>query len=405
MDFLENLRLGQEGLRASKVRSTLTALGIIIGVAAVIIMIAIGQGARVFTFQVLEETLGSNLLLVIPGSPTKSATVGRPTKLNPLTYEDALALKKRCFAVTQVVPEVGITVGIRYGNRDIRTYLNGVTSEFPEVRNFHVARGRFISDLDVDLARNVCCLGKTVAKNLFPGMDPIGQRIMVRGLNRSVGFRVIGTMEEKGEILGLNQDDIILVPVTTAQQRLLSTNNVSRIYLKVSDSKAMAAATEQVESVLYKRHNNIIDFTITSQEEILGALNTISTTFTSLLAGIASISLIVGGIGIMNIMLVVVTERTREIGLRKAVGARRRDILFQFLIESSMISTLGGAVGIIFGVGGAKFFSVIGNWPFIISGGSIVMAFGIAFSIGVFFGFYPSQRASKLDPIEALRHE
>lgn len=400
----ESLSMSVASLVSTKLRSFLTMLGIIIGVASVIMMIALGQGA---SLQVTEhiKSMGANLLTVFPGSSRQGRVhMGMGSTIS-LTANDAEAIENNCYSVTQVSPSYSGRAQVVYKNKNTYTSIEGTTPEYTEVCNSPVETGSFFTDRDDKLMRKVAVLGKTVVKDLFEGENPIGEYIKINRVN----FQVIGVMKSKGSGGWHDEDDIILVPLTAAQKRLFSAKNVSRIYVQAKSESLMTTAESEITTLLRTRHRikdkDESDFTIRSQETILSMVQETSKTFTLLLAGIAIVSLIVGGIGIMNIMLVSVAERTREIGIRKAIGGRRRDILSQFLIEALILSLTGGVIGILLGSAVSEATSKLANWPTVISPPSVVLAFFFAFAVGVFFGIYPANKASKLRPIEALRYE
>jgi len=412
MNLFESIRVSFRALGANKLRSILTMLGIIIGVGAVIALLAVGQGAGAAITQQVQG-IGSNLVFVFPGQVRQG---GVPTGASNLTLADAYALDDTvcCPDIAGVAPAYNRTVQATAGSNNTNTQVSGVTPTFERVRNFRAARGRFIDERDLDATARVAVLGADTAKALFPNADPIGQPIKI---NR-VPFKVIGVMEEKGgtSFFGGNQDDVIFVPITTAQQRLFGSSaqtaqgapRVSAILIQAASDKQLNSAMAQITQVLRRRHkivNQQDDFTKKKKKDILGALAQITDILTIFLASIAAISLLVGGIGIMNIMLVSVTERTREIGIRKAVGAKRRDILLQFLIEAVVMSVTGGSIGILFGVGIGALVNLTGLITTVISPASVTLAVGFSVAVGLFFGLYPAARAASLHPIDALRYE
>lgn len=408
MNFVEGFSTGLKGLFANKLRSGLTMLGIIIGVASVIAMVSIGEGAKQAITKRIES-MGSNLLTIRPRSPEEDEK-GEITGKSPgLTYEDGLAILRECPSVRDVACEVTLRGQAKYLGRDWEPSITGTTPSYQEVRNFHVEEGRFISQKDVAEWKKVCVLGKTVVKELFKEENPIGRTIKIKNTR----FTCIGIMEEKGQRGWRDEDDVIFIPSTTAQKRFTGNNKVTGLLVQTKSSDVAQAAVSEVEAVLTKRHKNVIDFEVRSQQEFLEAVQETTQTFKLMLGGIAAVSLLVGGIGIMNIMLVSVTERTREIGLRKAIGAKRIDILGQFLIESVVISMAGGIIGILLGIGLGVGVGELMNrimpgraeWASVVSLDSIILAFFFAAGIGIFFGMYPANKASKLDPVEALRYE
>ena len=410
MTWLAGIRIALRALRVNKLRSILTMLGIIIGVGAVITMIAIGAGAQA---QVEEQikALGTNLIIVVPGSVTsggvRMGSGSRPT----LNDDDAYALQRELSDVQAAAPAVRGTGPVVFGGSNWSTAYWGITPEYFEVRNWTVAAGRPIEAADVNGAAKVVLLGETVARNLFGDSDPIGQIVRVR----KVPMEVIGVLDRKGQSLqGQDQDDTILMPITTARNRIMGgttakLRSAGSISVKIRDGADMTNAESEMRTLLRQRHRlqpgQDDDFTLRNLSEVLGAREESTRIMTLLLAAVASVSLLVGGIGIMNIMLVSVTERTREIGLRMAVGARAKDILSQFLVEAVTLALVGGIVGIVLGVGGSFAIGHFAGWRTDLDIKAIVLAVGFAAGVGVFFGFYPARKASRLLPIEALRYE
>ena len=401
MGIEEYISLSLRNLKLYKIRSFLTMLGIMVGVASVILLISLGEGARVYVRNIFMN-MGSNLLIITPG---KAETTGKHPIMGVtkhiLRYEDAMALKRRVSGIRGISPVILGSGSVKFGNRKRDTTILGVNEEFPEVRNLHVEIGSFISEEDVRGKRNVVTLGRRVKKELFEFKNPLGRFVTIN--NRR--FRVIGIMERKGMTLGFDMDDVVFIPVKTAE-KLFNTKALFEIIVSVRHKEEMERVIEQIKRVLKKRHGNKEDFTINSQAEILKSLDSIIRALTYMLGGIASISLLVGGIGIMNIMLVSVKERTKEIGIRKAVGAKNRDILLQFLCESALLSLLGGFAGIGVGVGAAKFLKLmIPSLPLKVSLWSVILSAGFSGMIGIFFGVYPAKQGANLDPVLALRYE
>ena len=414
MNLLASFAVALDGLAANKMRSALTVLGIVIGVAAVIALMAVGKGAQASVTGRIQG-LGTNLLFVRPGAATEGGVRGAQGSAPTLTLEDAeaLASPSGAPAVALVAPEVSAGGQVIAEGVNLNTRVLGVTPEYGEVRNFVVADGEFIARSHVEARSLVAVLGAKVARDLFGEDSPIGRTLR---LNRQQ-YRVIGVLEAKGGTGFGSQDDVVVLPITTVQTRLQAqrtargSRNVQSINVQMASAEVKNEAVEQISTILRERHrlSGQDDFTITSQEDTVQALNQVTGVFTAFLGSIAGISLLVGGIGIMNIMLVSVTERTREIGIRKAVGAKRRDILGQFLVEATFLSATGGLVGIGLGWGLSRLASGINiqGTPLqaVVSPDVVVLAFGVSVAIGLFFGIYPAMRASRLDPIEALRYE
>jgi putative ABC transport system permease protein len=401
-------RISFRALKVNKMRSSLTMLGIIIGVGAVIAMLAIGTGARQRIAEQISS-MGSNLLIILPGSTTAGGVrMGSGTQPT-LTMGDAYAILKECPAVQDVAPVLNGVAQVIYGHQNWSTGVVGTTPSMLNIRDWPLAAGRPFTEQDVKSATKVCLLGQTVVDNLFGDMDPVGQFIRIKDLP----FTVIGVLAQKGQSAqGQDQDDTIYVPVTTAQKKLFGTSfpgMVRIIMVKAKSTEDLAPADEQINELLRQRHHigqkQENDFTVRNLTQIMQAAEQSTKVMTLLLGAIASVSLLVGGIGIMNIMLVSVTERTREIGIRMAIGAKTWDIRLQFIIEALTLSIIGGVAGVIVGISGSKIISILTGWSTIISPLSIFLAFGFSGAVGIFFGFYPAYKASLLDPIEALRYE
>jgi len=408
MNIIQNIKTALKGIAVNKLRSGLTMLGIMIGVGAVIAMISIGSGAS-YSVTSRIQALGSNLLMVMSGSAGPGGS-GRTSQAmgtaTTLTYDDAQAIGKEVAGVKEVSPEFSGSAQIVYSNLNINTQVSGITPEYQQVHNFNVAFGEFVRSEDQKMQAKVAVLGQNVVADLFPdGEDPIGKTIKIK----NVPFTVVGIMELKGEAGFQNPDDSIFIPLSTAQNRVFGADNLRSINVQVGSADEMDLVSDQINELLLMRHRidnpDEADFRIMNQADILSTMGQITGILSLLLGGIAAISLLVGGIGIMNIMLVSVTERTREIGLRKAVGAKRKDILGQFLIESLVLSLFGGSMGFILGLIGSFILSRIGGWPFMVSVNSVLLAVIFSGGVGVFFGIYPATRASRLKPIEALRYE
>jgi len=409
MSWLASVRIALRALRVNKLRSTLTMLGIIIGVAAVITMIAIGSGAQARVEEQIKA-LGSNLIMLTPGSVTTSGVRIGTGARNTLTEDDSYAIQREVQEVQASAPQLRGTGQVVAGNNNWATVFYGITPEYFEVRNWVIAAGKGFDQADLTGSGKVALLGETVRRNLFGDADPIGQVIRIR----KVPFVVIGTLERKGQsLMGQDQDDVILMPISTARNRVLGGNaklrSVGSIFVKTREGADMSEAEEQIKILLRQRHRiqpgGEDDFSLRNLSEVLGAQEASSRIMTLLLAAVAGVSLLVGGIGIMNIMLVSVTERTREIGLRMAVGARGRDILSQFLVEAITLALIGGLLGILLGVCGSYAIGHFAEWRTELNIQSIVLSVGFSAGIGIFFGFYPARKASRLLPIEALRYE
>jgi putative ABC transport system permease protein len=388
-------------------RAALTMLGIIIGVSAVIAMVSIGQGAQA-SVQAQIDSFGTNLLFVTAGAQNvggvRSGTGDSGT--NTLTIEDLEAIKREVPAVSMVTPAINARVQMVTGNQNWNTSVQGVSEQFPEVRKWSVGSGAFFTDADVRTAARVVVIGQTIADNLFPGQDPVGQTIRLTNLP----FQVVGVMARKGQdAQGRDQDDTAFAPYTAVQKKLLGSPRVQIAYVSALSEDATYAAQTQITELLRQRHklagNDPDDFTVRNMSDIAEAANETNNIMTMLLGSIAGVSLLVGGIGIMNIMLVSVTERTREIGIRMAIGARSSAVRSQFLIESIVLSLTGGAMGIILGVIASLTIPVLLGWPTLVSFAAIVGSVLFSVAVGVFFGYYPARKAASLDPIDALRFE
>jgi putative ABC transport system permease protein len=399
--MLDIILMSVESIMANKVRSFLTMLGVVIGVASVILLVSLGEGTRQYVQQELMG-IGTNLLIITPG---KTETTGhappQSTTTRKLTYDDALFLKRNAFTLKDVAPVLVGTGKLKYRNRNRNALVLGVTDSFENVRNLHVEIGSFVTEEDVEFHRKFMVIGRTVKKEIFGEENPLGKLIMLSGMK----FRVVGIMEQKGVSLGFDIDDLIFIPIKTAQD-LFDTDKMTEMLAEALNAEMVDIAKEEIIRLLKKRHDNKEDFSVVTQASLLSTLNTILSVLTYVIGAIAGISLVVGGIGIMNIMLVSVQERTREIGIRKAIGAQNRDILKQFLVESTIVSIFGGVIGIVVGAGVAVsipfFFPVV---PVKVSLWSIVLAFSFSGAVGVFFGAFPAQKAAKLNPIDALRYE
>lgn len=408
IDLASTLRISFRALKVNKMRSALTSLGMIIGVGAVIIMLAIGSGA---SKQISDQisTMGSNLLIVMSGATTSGGVrMGSGTQAT-LTVNDSISIKNNCQSVYDVAPVVSGVGQVIYGNQNWSTQVIGSTPNILMIRDWELSSGRTFSDEDVKNATKVCILGQTVATNLFGDMDPTDQIIRIKG----IPFKVIGVLAIKGQsMMGQDQDDIIFIPLTTAQKKLFGSDfpgSVKLIMVKAKNADALNYSEKEITAILRERHNigykQEDDFSIRNLTQMMDMAKQSSNVMAFLLGAIASVSLLVGGIGIMNIMLVSVTERTKEIGIRMAIGAKTWDIRLQFLIEALMLSLSGGFLGILIGIIGSHLLSSLAGWTIDISIMSIMLSFGFSAFTGVFFGFYPAYKASMLNPIDALRYE
>jgi len=405
MDLGESLRMAVRTLTANKLRSSLTMLGIVIGNASVISMVGIGEGAQRYVNDQLQ-TLGPNVLFIAPGN-RETRELGGLEIPRTLVVADARAIAEQVPSVVAVAPEYSTRNLVTFRNRNTNTSVVGTSEQFLQVRSFEMGQGRFISELDLDRRSQVAVIGATLAERLFDDTLPIGQSLRVNGTS----FEVVGVMAQKGSNLGLDYDDAVLLPITTQASRLVGRRQspygieVSFISVSTEDRESMSTAAFQITNLLRLRHDirGEDDFFIQSQDTLLSIAETITGALTVMLAAIAGISLLVGGIGIMNIMLVSVRERTQEIGLRKAIGASQQDILTQFLIEAIILSIAGGLVGTGLGIGGIVLIGVLTPFEAGVSGAAIVIAVGVSGGIGLFFGVFPARQAAKLDPIIALR--
>jgi putative ABC transport system permease protein len=408
--LLSSVRIALRALKVNRTRSLLTMLGIIIGVAAVIAMVGVGAGATTRIQQQIQS-IGSNLIMVLPGSISANGVRLGSGGVATLTEDDAKAIAAECPSISAVAPMVRGGVQIVFGSSNWATTAQGVTPDYMTIRDASMMSGEFFTNQDVDSAAKSAVLGNTVAQNLFGNSDPTGQVVIIK----NVPFTVVGVLTPKGQSpTGVDQDDVILLPLSTAKQKVLGANKanakaVSTLMVQAIAPQAMAQAQEEMTALLRERHriqpDDEDDFTVRNLTEVFAAQETSAQVMSILLGAIASVSLIVGGIGIMNIMLVSVTERTREIGLRLAVGAKTRDILSQFLVEAVTLSLLGGIIGIIVGLAASLLISHFAQWSTQVSAMSVLMAFVFSAVVGVSFGYYPARKAAFLDPIEALRYE
>jgi len=408
--FLENIKVAFQALFLNKMRSFLTMLGIIIGVGAVVAMLSIGMGAQQSVIQSVQD-IGSNLIIITPGNPEEEEGIGQQmamggTQQSKLKEGDLSAIEREATLITEVAPVVFSTSIVSYMNKSTQSTVYASTENGRGLYNMEVEEGKFYSRSDVSNSLSVAVIGQTIVTKLFGNINPVGKIIKIDGQN----FKIIGTLETRGtDTFGNDQDDFISMPVTTAQNKLYGLDSYNMILAQSVSEKDIDAASDEIESIL-KRHRNIrsgetADFSVRNQTQILDIISTITGIFTVVIAGIAGISLLVGGIGIMNIMMVSVTERTREIGIRKAIGAKNRDILIQFLVESIVLSVTGGIFGILFAVIVSELLSRFTILDTSITWIPIVIALSFSTIIGLFFGIYPAMRAARLNPIDALRYE
>jgi len=398
-------RIALRALARNKLRSFLTMLGIIIGVGAVIAMVAIGEGAKA-TIRSQIASLGTNVLIILPGTTTQGGVRAGFGSVNTLTDGDAKAIREEIRSISFVSPVLRRGEQVVAGNLNWGTFVQGVAPEFQQIREWQVAEGRFLHDGDVENDAKVAVLGETVVRNLFGNDDPLESVIRIR----NIPFRVVGVLAAKGQSSqGADQDDIVMIPYTSMQKRLMRITNVQTIIASALSADRVQEAQEQITLLLRQRHriqpDREDDFFIRNLSDIAEAASSSARVMAILLGAVASISLLVGGIGIMNIMLVSVTERTREIGIRMAVGARSRDIMLQFLVEAVVMAATGGCIGILLGIGSSEVLKFWAQWPTLVSPTIVAIAFLFSGAVGVFFGFYPAQKAANLDPIDALRYE
>jgi putative ABC transport system permease protein len=397
-------KVASQSILKNKMRAMLTMLGIVIGVGAVIVMVAIGNGAQQQIASSING-LGTNLLIVMPGSFAPGGASGGAGSINRLTIADADKIRSEATLLSAVSPVVSTRMQVIGGGANWRTSINGVSTDYLTIRNFTVASGAMFTQSDITSSRKVALLGATVAQQLFPDNDPTGAQIQIG----KVPFTVVGTLVAKGQNAGgQDQDDVILVPYSTAQNRLSGNVHLGQILASATNGDEIAAAQAELAGIMREAHKlngADDDFTVRNQAEIAAAASSTTKVMSALLAAIASISLVVGGIGIMNIMLVSVTERTREIGIRMAIGARGSDVLTQFLVESVVMSVLGGIVGLAVGYGGSMLLGHLTGWSTVVPLSAVFIAVGFSAGVGVFFGYYPARKAAALNPIQALRYE
>jgi len=409
MEFTENFKAALDGIFANKVRSFLSILGIIIGIVAVITIVSITQGAQKSISEHIQA-LGTNLITVTPGkrggfAGRKAQELTKQELTEVFTIEEGERIRRRASAVKLVVPMIQRNLLLQYKDKNSEIVVNGVTPEYQDVMNFWVGEGRFIDSRDINSYRTVVVLGQEVVSELFGNENPLGKYIIVNTPLSRYKFRVIGVMEPKGQVMFSNFDKQVYIPVTTAQRRLLNVRYVTSFLIQAQDEESANDAVEQIDAILYQKLQDDTKYYIFSQEQLLSTMQSTMGIFTIMLAGIAGISLLVGGIGIMNIMLVSVTERTREIGIRMAIGAKRKDILFQFLSESIILCLVGGVIGVALGWVASSLIASIQGWPVLISFWAIAIALGFSTLVGLSFGVYPANKASKMNPVEALRYE
>lgn len=412
MNYTNLFKIALRAIMANKMRSFLTALGIIIGVASVITMLAIGQGSK-RSIQANIAEMGSNMIMIHPGADMRGGVRQDPSAMQTLKLSDYESLRDECNYIKGISPVVSSSGQFIYGNNNTQSTLYGVNREYLDIRQLSVSDGEMFTDQDIKAGTKVCILGQTVVDYLFPdGSDPVGRVVRFN----TIPFRVIGVLKKKGyNSMGMDQDDLVLAPYTTVMKRILAQTYLSEIQASAITENVTDKATAEMTTILRRNHKlkeatdttqgDDDDFNIRSQEELSSMMNSTTDMMTMLLGCVAGISLIVGGIGIMNIMYVSVTERTREIGLRMSVGARGVDILNQFLIEAILLSVTGGIIGVVLGIGASYAVKMFAHWPIYIELWSIIMSFAVCTFTGVFFGWYPAKKAARLDPIEAIRYE
>lgn len=412
MNYSNLFKIAIRAIAANKMRSFLTALGIIIGIASVITMLAVGQGTKKSIQSSISE-MGSNMIMISPGADMRGGVRQDASAMETLKMEDYEAIRNECNYIKGVSPTVTSSGQWIYGNNNTPSEIYGVSQDYLDIRQLSVVEGEMFTDADIKTSAKVCILGQTVVDNLFPdGTDPLGKVVRFN----SIPFRIVGILKKKGyNTMGMDQDDLVLAPYTTVMKRILAQTYLGGIVCSAITEGVTEKATEEISTILRRNHKlkeatddfegDEDDFNIRSQEELSSMMNSTTDMLTILLGCVAGISLIVGGIGIMNIMYVSVTERTREIGLRMSVGARGIDILSQFLIEAILLSVTGGIIGVLFGVGITSAIKYLANWPTFIQPWSIILSFAVCTLTGIFFGWYPAKKAANLDPIEAIRYE
>jgi putative ABC transport system permease protein len=406
MNYTNTVKISVNALKRNKFRSFLTMLGIIIGVASVIVMLAIGQGSKK-SIRDQMSSMGTNLIMVMPASQQRAGVMMGNSSAQNMTLNDVTTIEKECAAVSAVSPEVRSSGQAVVGNSNWPTSVYGVNNKYFSIRKYTIKSGRSFSDKEIQTYAKVCLVGQTIIEKLFEGnTDPVGQTVRFKG----IPLLIIGVLSEKGENgMGQDQDDLIIAPYTTVQKRILAITHIQSIFASAVSEEKNNEAIDQITASLRKSHKLkdgvTDDFQVRSQAEMVQTFSSISDVLTILLGAIAGISLLVGGIGIMNIMYVSVTERTREIGLRLSVGGRANDIMLQFLVESILLSVLGGIIGIVSGILMTYVAASLMNWPTVIMPTAVVMSFLVCSAIGIFFGWYPARKASNLNPIDALRYE
>jgi putative ABC transport system permease protein len=406
MNYLNLIKIAISALLRNKMRAFLTMLGVIIGVGSVITMLAIGQGSKK-SIQDQVSSMGSNMLFIRPGSQAMGGVQLGNSSSQSLTLEDVDVIRKNCDVVSKVSPSVQSNGQVIYGNKNAPTSIFGTNTEYLDIRKITMKSGRVFTEAEIKSAAKVCLIGKTVITNLFgENFDPTGLTIRFN----SIPIKIIGVLSEKGQsTFGQDQDDLLISPYTTVQKRILAIEYIQGIYASAVSEDKSALAQSQIETILRAKHkikeDQEDDFNVRSQDELVKTFTSISDILTILLGAIAGISLLVGGIGIMNIMYVSVTERTREIGLRMSIGGRGIDILMQFLTESIMLSVIGGILGILLGIGASAGVGSLMNWPVVVMPKAVILSFFVCSVIGIFFGWYPARKAARLDPIDALRYE
>lgn len=405
MNYSNLTKIAKNALLRNKFRAFLTMLGIIIGVASVIAMLGIGQGSKQ-SIQSQMSSMGSNLVFIMPGSQQRGGVMMGGSANQTLRMEDLVAIQQQCTAISAISPEVRTSGQVVFGNENWPTSIYGANSAYLGIKKFDVESGRVFTDKEISSLAKVCLVGQTVVEKLFKGVDPIGQTIRFK----NIPMKVIGVLADKGEnSFGQDQDDLLIAPYTTVQRRFLAIDYIQGIFTSAVSEAQTVEAIAQMSAIMRKQHKitnpDDDDFRVMSQAELVKTFTSISDILTALLGAISGISLLVGGIGIMNIMYVSVTERTREIGLRMSIGGKGRDILMQFLIESTMLSVSGGIIGILFGYLISALVGSLMGWPVVITTQSVVLAFLVCSAIGIFFGWYPARKAASLNPIDALRYE